>query len=89
LTSSQTGIIKGSSVDANGELQSAGVLDQSIKLQPDKISKIFQAKKIIVRAKMNTSKDANGNPVDVKFKSQYKIKMQLSLRVKLKVNANF
>jgi hypothetical protein len=89
LTFAQTGIVKGSTVDSNGDLKTASVLSQSIKLQSQKISKIFQAKKIIVRAKLNTSKDANGNAVNVKFKSQYKIKMQLGLNVKLKINATF
>lgn len=89
LTFAQTGIVKGSTVDSNGDLKTASVLNQSIKLQTQKISKIFQAKKIIVRAKLNTSKDASGNSVNVKFKSQYKIKMQLGLNVKLKLNATF
>jgi len=89
LTSSQSAIVKGSSVDSNGELSAATVLNQSIKLQSQKISKIFQAKKIIVRAKFNTSKDASGNYVNVKFKSQYKVKMQLGLNVKMKLNATF
>lgn len=89
LTTSQTGIIKGSTVDSNGDLKTTGVYDKSIRLQQDKVSKIFKAKKIIVRAKMNTSKDANGNYVDVKFKSQYKLKVKLGLRTTLKLNATF
>lgn len=89
LTSSQTGIIKGSSVDSNGELKNVTILNQSIKLQPQKVSKIFQARKVIIRAKLNTSKDASGSYIYVKFKSQYKIKMQLGLNVKLKLNATF
>jgi hypothetical protein len=89
LATSQTELIKGSSVDTNGELSSAAVLSQSIKLSSSVIAKLFQAKKIILRTKLNTSKDASGNPIDVKFKSQYKIKIQLALLVKLKVNAKF
>ncbi|MBI1768285.1 MAG: hypothetical protein HYR67_07915 [Bacteroidetes bacterium] len=89
LTSSQTGIIKGSTVDSNGDLKSPGIFNQLIKLQQDKISKIFKAKKVIIRAKINTSKDAGGAAVDVKFKSKYKIDVKLGLRATLKVNATF
>jgi hypothetical protein len=89
LSSSQTGIIKASIVDSNGELVTAGVVNKFILLQIDKLSKIFKAKKVIIRAKMNTSKNTNGVAVDVKFKSQYKINVKLGLRTTIKLNATF
>ncbi|GHN01989.1 hypothetical protein WSM22_34780 [Cytophagales bacterium WSM2-2] len=89
LTASQTGVVKGSTVDGNGELKSPGVFDKSIPLVQSKVSQIFKAKKIIVRAKMNTSKDASGAQVNVKFKSQYKINVKFGLRATFKLSAKF
>jgi hypothetical protein len=89
LTASQTRIVVGSSVDNNGELQSPGVVDTSFPLSLDKISKIFKAKKIIVRSKLNTSRNSSGTAVDVKFKAQYKIKLNLGLRITFKLSDNF
>jgi len=89
LTASQSRIVVGSTVDSNGDLQSPGVVDTSYPLVNSQISKIFKAKKIIVRSKLNTSKNSSGSPVDVKFKSQYKIKLNLGLRVTFKLSDNF
>lgn len=89
LSPTQTNLVKGSSVTSSGDLQTAGVYDQLINLDPAKVQKIFSSKKIIVKAKMNTSKDASGNQVDVKFKSSYKIDIKLGLQVKLKLSATF
>jgi len=89
LTPTQTKIVTGSTVDSNGELTSPGIVDTSYPLRNDKISKIFKAKKLIVRSKLNTSKNSSGSPVDVKFKSQYKIKLNLGLRVTFKLSDNF
>jgi hypothetical protein len=89
LSPTQTNIVKGSSVTSSGDLQTAGVYDQLIDLDPAKVQKIFNAKKIIVKAKMNTSKDASGAQVDVKFKSTYKIDIKLGLQVKIKLSATF
>jgi hypothetical protein len=89
LTASQTKIVIGSTVDNNGDLQSPGIVDTSYPLVNDKISKIFKAKKLIVISKLNTSKNSNGSSVDVKFKSQYKIKLNLGLRVTFKLSDTF
>ncbi len=87
LAPSQTAIIKGSTVTASGDLQTPGVYDQLIQLEKTKIDKIFTAKYIIIRALMNTSKDASGSLPDVKFKSKYKMNVDLGLLVNLKINA--
>ena len=86
LTPSQTAIIKGSTVTASGDLQSPGILDQMIQLENSKIDKIFIAKYIIIRALMNTSKDASGSYPVVKFKSKYKMSVDVGLLVNLKIN---
>ena len=86
LATTQTSLIKGSTVTASGDLQSAGVFDQLIQLEKSKIDKIFTAKFIIIKATMNTSKNADGSLPDVKFKSKYKIKVDVGLMTNLKVN---
>lgn len=85
LTTSQTAFIPGSKVDANGELQTAGAFDQLIEIDASKVSKVFTAKKIIIKARVTTSKDSNGNLPDVKFKSQYKMDVNLGLKANLKI----
>lgn len=89
LTPSQSGLIKGSSISANGDLKSAGVSDQLIPLDKTKLDKIFLAKKLIIRVRLNTSKDAAGNSIDVKFKSQYKLNVKLGLQATLKLKQSF
>ena len=85
LTTSQTTIIKGSTVTATGDLLAPGSLDQLVQLEKSKIDKIFLAKYIIVKAAMNTSKNTNGTFPDVKFKSKYKMKVDLGLLANLKI----
>lgn len=86
LTSDQTSLIKGSSVDATGDLKTAGLSDQSLALDKTKLNKLFSAKYIILSAIMSTSKDATGNFVDVKFKTQYKMTVETGISAKLNLN---
>jgi hypothetical protein len=86
LTVSQTKIIPGSKVDTNGDLQTAGQVDEMIELDPVKLSKVFTSKKIIIRARVTTAKDAQGNLPDVKFKSQYKMDVNLGFKADLKIS---
>ncbi len=85
FTTAQTALVKASSVDASGKLVSPGVSDLTIDIAKAKLDKIFDAKKLIVKARMNTSKDASGNLVDVQFKSSYKMNVVFGLKVKLKL----
>jgi len=86
LAPSQTSIIKGSTVTTSGDLESPGLVDQLIEIEKSKIDQLFIAKYIIVNAIMNTSKKADGSFPDVKFKSQYKMKVDLGLLANLKIN---
>ena len=86
LTPSQTSLIKGSTVTASGDLESPGIVDQLIELEKSKIDQIFIAKYIIIKAIMNTSKKTDGTFPNVKFKSQYKMKVDLGLLANLKIN---
>jgi hypothetical protein len=88
FTTAQTALVKSSTVNAQGELQSASTSDQTIDLPQDKLNNIFVAKKVIVKARMNTTQDASGNLVDVKFKATYKLTVNFGLKVKLKLQYN-
>jgi len=86
LTPSQSAIIKGSAVNSSGELNTAQISNQSINILKEKLNKVFTSKYIIIKLFLNTSKDSNGNLVDVKFKSQYKMTIESGLSAKLNFN---
>jgi hypothetical protein len=88
LTQTQTQIVKGSTVTADGDLQSAGVFDDFINLDQTKVNKIFSAKKLAFSILLNTSKNSSGNQVDVKFKTDMSIDVKLGLKVKTKVKGD-
>ena len=88
LAPTQTHIIKGSSVTASGELQSAGVFDDFITIDQDKVNKLFSASKIAFSILLSTSKDSANNPVDVKFKTEMAIDVKFGLKLKIKAKAD-
>jgi hypothetical protein len=79
FTSNQTYIVKGSSVNPAGDLLSASTADLSLSLSPDKLEKIFSSSYLLIRSKLNTTKDAGGGLLNVKFKSSYKLKLSVGL----------
>jgi hypothetical protein len=85
FTTAQTAIVKASTVNTQGELVNAGVTDNEATIPKEKLDKLFDAKKIIVKVRMNTAKDASGNQIDVKFKSSYKMNVTFGLKAKLKL----
>lgn len=88
LTADQTHLIKGSTVNANGDLQSVGSYDNSIELDKEKIDNLFKAKHIILVAALQTSRNTQGSAQDVKFKADYSLSIEagilatLNLKVK-------
>lgn len=89
IAEEDTGLIKGSTVTGTGDLETAGVIDKMLVLDESKLNKIFEAKRMIVVAVLNTSKDATGNSIDVKFKSKYIIKVNVGLLADLNFNIKF
>ena len=81
----QTYLVKASAVLPSGELSSQGVNDQTINLVPAKVEKLFSSTYIILKSKFNTTKDINGDFLNVKFKSSYKLNMQVGLLAKLNI----
>lgn len=86
LATSQTDLVKGSTVTSSGDLQVMGVVDEEVPLEDAKINKLFIAKSIIIKSQMNTSKNSAGQFPDVKFKSAYKMNVSLGLKANLKYN---
>jgi hypothetical protein len=85
LAPEQADLIKNSQVDAQGELLSEGIVDTKISLSKDKLQKVLHATKLIIKARLNTSRDSNGNYPDVKFKIGYKMGIKLGLEVNAKL----
>lgn len=88
FTTAQTNIVRASTVDSNGDLLKADPYTTEIDVPKLKLDKIFAAKNIIVKARMNTTKDATGSQPDVKFKSSYKMSVSIGLQVKLKLEVD-
>lgn len=86
FTPQQSAIIKSSMLDASGNMVSAGVYDELIEIDKTKIEHLLNANKIYVVATMNTTKDSKGTLMDVKFKSQYRLTVDLGLQAHLNVN---
>ncbi len=86
LATSQTDLVKGSTVTSSGDLQAMGIVDEEVLLEDAKINKLFIAKSIIIKSQMNTSKDSASQFSDVKFKSAYKMNVSLGLKANLKYN---
>lgn len=87
-TPEQMAVIKSSVVNASGEFQSAGNVDNLIPLDKTKLQKIFSAKYLIIQSRMSTTRDSNGTFPDVKFKASYKMDIKLGLQVKLKIHSD-
>lgn len=86
LPDNQVSILKGSSVNASGDLQTAGVYDGSIALEKTKLDRLFESKHVIIVATLSTSKDASGNFPDVKFKADYTLAIEAGVLANLKLN---
>jgi hypothetical protein len=86
LLPNQTNIIKGSSVTASGDLQAAGVYDNSIVMDQARLDNIFKATHVIIEATLETSRNGTGGAQDVKFKSSYGISIEAGVLVNLKLN---
>lgn len=85
LDSDQTNIIKGSAVNASGELQTAGLYDNSIEINSAKLAKVFEASHIIILATFSTSQSGGIFP-DVKFKVNYALSVEAGILAQLKLN---
>jgi len=84
----QTNIVKASTVTASGELDEPGVSITELEVSKEKMEKLFETKKLILKARMNTPVNASGDPIDVQFKSDYKMDVNFGIKVKLKLDVS-
>jgi hypothetical protein len=87
FTSNQTYIVKASTVTAAGDLQTASTGEVKLDMTSEKLNKLFSSSYLLVRSKLNTSKNSSGALVNVKFKSSYKLKMNVGLLAKLSIKS--
>lgn len=87
LTTNQTYFVKGSTVAGSGDLQTAGTSDSMLDLSQTKINKLFTSSYLIIKAKLNTSKDTNGSLLNVKFKASYTLDLKVGLYAQLNLTA--
>jgi len=85
LSTNQTYLVKGSSVSGSGDLLTATTTASSVELNTTKVNKLFSSSYLIVKSRLNTVKDANGLALNVKFKSDYKLKLNVGLNAKMKL----
>ncbi|HZY81723.1 MAG TPA: hypothetical protein VFE50_19505 [Cyclobacteriaceae bacterium] len=86
LNAEQTHVIQGSTVDSDGEMQSAGTFNGSIDLDKENLDNIFKAKHIIIAAALQTSRNAAGSATDVKFLADYFLSIEAGIVANLKLN---
>lgn len=73
-------LLPASKVNAGGDLSSAGMYNKDIEISRDRFERILLADKIIIRALLHTSKNADGTFPHVKIKSGYKLKVNMGVK---------
>ncbi len=87
FTANQTYLVKASKVLSSGELDKGSLNDIKINLDPAKLNKLFTSSHIVIKSILNTTKDSNGNLLNVKFKASYKLKLSLGLLTKIEIKS--
>lgn len=83
LLPGQTDIIRAGTVDAQGNLDTPGVYDEIIQISDEKFNALEKTTHLVLSAKLNTIRDAEGNSPAVRFKSQYKLSVELGALAEL------
>lgn len=83
-TNGNNQILVGAETDLTGTPTTAGVFEDDIEINQTKINKLFETKKIIIAARLQTA----DNPKDVKFRSTDKLSVKLGLKAKVKLNVD-
>lgn len=84
LLPDQTNIIKGSTVDAAGELLEPGEYSGDIVLDKEKIGDLFSTKNVIVMVTLQTSR-RDGSVTDVKINADYDLTVQAGIAASMKL----
>jgi hypothetical protein len=88
LDDDQMAIMRGSQVDASGDMITPGVYDGMIELSQEKIEQVFGAAKIAIVIGLQTSRDGDGAAQNVKFKSSYSVAIEAGILADLKLKVN-
>ena len=81
----QTYLVKASQVDGAGDLKSPGITNLDLTLEPARVTKLFSSRYLLVKSVMSTARDANDVFLNVKFRSSYRLKLNVGMRAKLKI----
>jgi len=88
LVENQRRFVPGSEVGLDGKLESPGIFDSMINLDPEKLNLLFTAESLAIIATLTTSPNEDNTYPIVKFLSDYKLKIELGLRANLKVKVD-
>lgn len=83
LLPGQTQIITSSTVNPAGDLQDPGVYKEFITISEEKFDALQKTSHLILAARLNTVIDENDQRPDVRFKSQYRLNIELAGLVEL------
>lgn len=83
LLPGQTDIITSSSVNPQGDLQDPGVFEEFITISEEKFDALQETTQLILAARLNTVINENEERPDVRFKSQYRLHIELAGLVEL------
>lgn len=84
LTPDQTNVIKGSTVNEDGELVEPGEYSRNIVLDKSKIENLFMTKNLIIVANLQTSR-RDGEAADVKVNVDYGLTVQAGIEASMKL----
>jgi len=83
LPTGKTNIVRASQVNPSGELLTAGTYEDLISLPQETLNVLFNARHLIVVATMNTTRGTNGAALDVKFKRDYSLSVDVGILANL------
>ncbi len=84
INTNDSQFIKGASTDPSGTPTTAGETNLEIDITKEKIDKVFDAKKIVLVASLQTA----DNPKNVKFRAIDKLEIKVGLKAKVKLNVD-
>lgn len=85
FSSNQTYIVKSSTVDGAGDLEHPGITSLDLGLNPDRLTKLFTSKYLLIRATMSTARDNNDVFLNVKFRSHYRLNLNIGMLAKINI----
>lgn len=85
FATNQTYLVKASTVDVAGDLEHTGVTNLTVPLDANRLTRLFSSSHLLVRSEMSTARDQNNALLNVKFRSSYRLNLNIGLLAKLNV----